>query len=165
MRRLFKVLAGGAALLGVGGVVAAQAIQVSVEEYYSPGIRSQSTKEAVVRGVLLKRVRVAGRGFEWRGGRYRAREAWVEAEEQVYYRWLFVRRDSLRARAHLVVRMEGVSEDDDANLCSIHTYGRLLYDGEHELGSSSACDTWHTTISRPFPDSVRVLAVGRSPEH
>ena len=154
-RRLLVVLGCTAAVVVAAAVVFLQLVLGSIDEYYSPGMRSRSAADAIRRGVLLKRVGGAGKEMEWAGRRYRVREAWVEDRQQVYYRWVFFSRDSLLNRPRLVVVVDPVvPPDSSAEALCVTLRGRWpRYDGTHELDGTD-CQAWYTGVSPPFPDSV-----------
>jgi hypothetical protein len=154
-RRLLVVLGCTAAVVAGVGFVIGESVLASVDEYYSPGMRSRSAAEASRRGVLLKRVGGAGKELAWGGGRYRVREAWIEDQQQVYRRWVFLRRDSLLNRPRLIVAVDRVAPADPsaAPLCVALGGRRLRYADAHELEGND-CERWFARVSPPFPDSV-----------
>ena len=139
----------------VAALVVGQLITAGVDEYYSPGFHSASTAHARERGVLLAPVVVGDSVLRWRGREYRVREAWVEDQQQVYYRALFFRRDSLLHRPTLVVRVEGAMPhlpDGDA-LCVALGRATLLANGSTPLVGND-CRQWYGSVRPPFPSSV-----------
>jgi hypothetical protein len=146
-RTLRRRLGLAAAGLVAAWVIVNQYVAGVVAEFYSPGFVSESAADAHRRGVLLARVS-APDSVAGSAGEYRVREAWIEDQQQIYYRWLFFRRDSLLHRPQLVVYLEGT--------CGVEFSRPLRYDDEHELDQHVGCNQHLARVQPPFPTRIRV---------
>lgn len=146
---------GAVASLLLAVVLVGQWITTGIDEFYSPGFHSASADHARERGVLLAPVSIADSVLQWRGQDYRVQEAWVEDKQQIYYRALFFRRDSLLNRPTLVVRIDGVTprRSDVDVLCVALGTATVVVNGSTAL-TGTDCSRWFGLVQRPFPSAV-----------
>jgi hypothetical protein len=122
-----------------------------VAEFYSPGFRSESSADAFRRGVLIRRLRVVDTVLPGAPAPYRVSEAWIEDRQQIYYRLLFFRRDSLLHRPYVIARLDPSA----GSRCIRPDRLRIRLDSGTELTSSS-CTEFLAEIAAPYPDSIRL---------
>jgi hypothetical protein len=140
------------AVLGIEQVIVA-----SVDEYYSPGMHSGSRDDARERGVLIASVAVADSFLRWKEREYRIKEAWIEDEKQVYYRWIFFQHDSLLHRPTLIVRIEDsiATQPRAEPLCVALGSAALVVNGSIRLHGND-CQRWLGFVEPPYPTSATV---------
>lgn len=150
-------------VLGAAGVVTVVAlalwrvVDVTAREF-RVSRPSASAEEAAARGVLVARPAVAPETVRVAGSPLRAREAWIEEETRVDYRWYLVRRDVRTGRTRLVLRLEALPRED-SRLTAVSGAERLEYAPGRRFDESVGIETWIAEVVPPFPDTLRLRPI------
>ena len=156
LKRWIKVAGGTVAALLILAVIAGQFIFVSIAETYSPGWHSHSADEARQRGLLLARVPTSPDSVSLDGERLKVREAWVEPQTHVNYRF-FVLRRLIRDSTHLLIVRTSKQSPSEAPYA-----GRpqsLAYNDSGRFEGFEGSEFWIGVVRPPYPDTVRLRTV------
>jgi hypothetical protein len=150
--RWIKVAGVTVAVLLILAAIAGQIISVSIAESYSPGWHSHSAAEARDRGLLLAQVPTSPDSVSLDGQQLKVREAWVEPQTHVKYRF-FVLRRLIRDSTHLLIVRTSKPTP------GVPYQGRdqwLAYNDTGRFDGFEGSQFWIGAVKPPYPDTVRL---------
>lgn len=150
-----KVAGAAVAALLIFAAIAGQLLSVAIDEKYSPGWHSHSADEAKQRGVSLERIPTSPDSISLDGQRLKVREAWIEPQTHVEYRFYVFRRLIRDSTQLLIVR---TSKPAVASGYAGRPQSLAYNDSGHFEGYEGS-EFWIGVVRPPYPDTVRLRTV------